>query len=116
MLEKEGGLLLTVAQCYPKNVDTVINKITNMLNNVAIKSVSEKELASSKNCVLISFEMNNETLSSIAGLASYWEYLGKGANYGNKIPNQINKITSEDMQKAGAEYLTNWTCVVTMPK
>jgi len=116
MLEKEGGALLALAQCFPKNVDTVINKITNMLHNVAVKPVSENELALSKNSVLIPFEMSNETLDRLAVRASYWEYSGKGANYGNNIPSLINKISAGDIQKVAAEYLTNWTCVVTMPE
>ena len=116
LLEKEGGALITLAQCYPKNVNTVISKITNMLNNIAIKSISEKELASSKNCVLVSFEMNNESLSALASQAANWEFLGKGANYGNTIPDQIKSISAKDIQKVAKEYLTNWTCVVTMPK
>ncbi len=116
LLEKEGGSLIALAQCYPKNVDIVINKITNMLNNIAIKPVSEKELASSKNCVLVSFEMNNESLSALASQAANWEFLGKGANYGNSIPNQIKKVDSKNIQEVAKEYLTNWTCVVTMPE
>ena len=87
-----------------------------MLHNVAVKPVSENELALSKNSVLIPFEMSNETLDRLAVRASYWEYSGKGANYGNNIPSLINKISAGDIQKVAAEYLTNWTCVVTMPE
>ena len=116
MLEKEGGALIALAQCYPKNVSKVINKITNMLSNISIEPVSEKELISSKNCRLISFEMNNESLGALASQAATWEFLGKGANYGNSVPNQIKNVTAADIQKVAKEYLTNWTCVVTIPE
>ncbi len=115
-LEPEAGALLMMAQCYPENATKVFNEMTNIAAEVSFTPLSEKSLMLAKNATLIPYQLNRQTIQSIAGSAAVWEYRGKGANFGKEFADRINAVTSKDILNFAKKYFDKWTCVMTVPK
>ncbi len=116
VLEPEAGALVMMAQCYPENAAKVFNEMTNIAVEVSLTPLSEKSLMLAKNATLIPYQLNRQTIQSIAGSAAVWEYRGKGANFGKEFADRINDVTSKDILDFAKKYFDKWTCVMTMPK
>jgi len=113
ILEPEAGALIMMAQCYPKNSMKVFDEMTNVAASVSIVPLSEKSLMLAKNATLIPYQLNRQTIQSIANSAAVWEYRGKGANYGKEFADKINAVTSKDILEFAKKYFDKWTCVIT---
>ena len=115
-LEPETGALIMMAQCYPRNAQKVFYKMTNVAENVSVKLLTDEELQLAKNAALIPYQLDRQTIQSLAGSAATWEFRGKGANYGKLFAEKINKVTANDVQNFAKKYFKNWTCVMNISR
>ncbi|MCK5346890.1 MAG: insulinase family protein, partial [Candidatus Heimdallarchaeota archaeon] len=115
-IETEAGALIMMAQCDPKNVDLVREKMLEVANSMVMNPLTTNSVSMSINATLIPYQLNRQTVQSIAGQAAVWEYRGLGANAGKIFIDKISNVTSDQIQQNAAEYFKNWTCVVTKPE
>ncbi len=92
------------AQLGPNpKADKVESAIWEVLNELAEKPISERELQRAKNQVLARSQRSLEDLDELATELAYWEMRG-GWNNINTFPANVQKVTADDVQRIAKEY------------
>lgn len=115
-IEPETGALIMMAQCYPENAMKVFNEMTNVAANVTVSPLSNETVSLAKNAALIPYQLDRQTIQSMASSAAVWEYRGQGANFGKEFAGNINKVTPDDVLNFAKKYFGKWSCVMTVPE
>ncbi|MCX7848100.1 MAG: insulinase family protein [bacterium] len=113
--EPEGGALVTMAQCAPRDVGLALVRITNVLVRLAVGDVEEAQVARARQDVLALFYRERQTLSALASDAARWLYRGQGLEQGERFPARVAAVTRDDIRTAAATLTSSWTCVTSTP-
>ena len=83
----------------PKNIKTSLEGFKIELDKIKNIPVSEQELENAKNNLVGKRQFFTETNLQQSSLMSFYEDKGLGADYEEKLIEQINKVTTEDIQR-----------------
>lgn len=88
-----------------KKIDSIINNIDNILNDITQGSITEKELEKAKNKVISDYIYNLEIMINQSEiLAYYYTYFKKPDMINNDIYN-YNKVSRDEIIRVAAKYL-----------
>lgn len=111
---KLSGTFEAYAGTEPQNVNKVVDLI--LLNIARVEGspsdVNMDWFKRSKELMVVADAMENETPSAQATLAAVDEVLGLGYSYHEQFPEQVRKVTLEDVQKMAHQRLSE--CIVTI--
>ena len=81
----------------PKNIKTCLQGFEKEINKIMTEIISEEELASAKNSAIGRRQFYQETNLLEASLKGYYEFLGLGYEFEEKLIERIKNITREDI-------------------
>ncbi|MBQ3642526.1 insulinase family protein [bacterium] len=81
----------------PKNIKTSLNGFETEMNKIMNEIISDEELASAKNSAIGRRQFYQETNLLEASLKGYYEFLGLGWQFEEKLINRIKNATKEDI-------------------
>lgn len=102
--QKHSGMLAVQAQMKPENVDAVKREIIAQIQQLKTKGITQDELAKAKTQYLKDFVFLNETTDGVAQSVGYNVTIGTLKDYTDYVA-EIQKITTDDVQKAATKYL-----------
>lgn len=126
-LREKKGLAYTVRSSYetyekcanfsiyigtePKNIQTSIEGFEIEIKKLKEVPVSETELENAKNNLIGKQQFVTETNAQQANQLAYYEIMGLGFDYQNKIIEKVKKVTSEQIQDCAKKYLSGNTVI-----
>ncbi len=87
------------------NTGKAIQGIREQMKRVREEKVSQEELDRAKNYLMGTYDLSIQTNSSQASLMALYERYGLGYDSFLKYPDQIQKVTARQVQKAARKYL-----------
>ena len=90
----------------PKNIQTSIKGFEIEINKIMTELIGEEELASAKMNAIGKRQFYQETNMLEAILKGYYEFLGLGFNFEDKLIEKINNATSEDLMRVAKKYFS----------
>lgn len=133
-LREKQGLAYTVRSVYepyvlnghffvyiatePKNIKTSLNGFEKEINKIMTEIISETELEDAKNNAIGKRQFYRETNLLEASLNGYYEFLGLGYDFEEKLINSIKAVTKEQIIETAAKYFAknNALCVLAPKK
>ena len=133
-LREKQGLAYTVRSVYepyilcgnffvyiatePKNIKTSINGFDVEIKKIMTEIISEKELEDAKNNAIGKRQFYQETNLLEASLKGYYEFLGLGASFEERLIESIKKVTKEQIINVAQKYFSkpNALCVLAPKK
>ncbi|MHC4871216.1 MAG: M16 family metallopeptidase [Planctomycetota bacterium] len=107
------GVFQIITQTSSDNVEKVMSNIDKVIQRAALGKITEEEFNTAKQILLISNNLNRESLTDRATQSSYDELYGKGFDYYKKFEEKLNKTTIDDVKKVAAEILKEQTITAT---
>ena len=106
--EFDGPTLLTLFALYKPNIQSeqLITEMDALIAAIVKDGVSDAELARVKTGMLADWNNGLESFLSRADLLAKYEALWGDAKVANKVPGWIEAVTSEDLKRVAAKYLT----------
>ena len=95
---KYSGIFSVYIGTAPNNIKTAKEGFDFEIKRLQDEPVSEKELEAAKSNHLGKRAFFHETNSQQAHYLGYYDILGLGPDYDEKIPEQIKKVTSQDIR------------------
>ncbi|MBV6413226.1 MAG: insulinase family protein [Xanthomonadales bacterium] len=118
--EYNGPTLLTLFALYKPNVtsDALIAEMDAQIARVVADGVSDAELGRVKTAMLSDWNNSMESLLSRADTLAIFQALWDDAQVANQVPGWIEAVTSDDLKRVAAKYLTaaNRTVIDRKPK
>lgn len=121
-LREKQGLAYTVRSVYepfsmagnffvyiatePKNIRTSINGFAKEMDKIMTELVSDEELNDAKNNAIGKRQFYQETNLLEASLKGYYEYLGLGYDFEEKLITALKTTTKEDIIRVAAKYFS----------
>lgn len=98
----------------PKNIQTSINGFAKEMNKIMTEIISDEELENAKNNAIGKRQFYQETNLLEASLKGYYEYLGLGFDFEDKLIEKMKNVTKEDIINTAAKYFSkpNTLCVL----
>lgn len=90
----------------PKNIQVSLDGFKDEIGKLKKLPVRDEELNFAKNNVIGKQQFVTETNSQQANLLAYYETMGLGFNYQEKIIEKIKKVTAEEIQDCANKYFT----------
>ena len=132
-LREKQGLAYTVRSVYepfilsghffvyiatePKNIKTSLNGFDKEINKIMTEIISDKELEEAKNNAIGKRQFYRETNLLEASLNGYYEFLGLGFDFEEKLINSIKNVTKEQIIETAEKYFSkNSALCVLAPK
>ncbi len=108
--QMDGGLGPTpwyvMAGVNPTNVDLAIDRSIDELRRLGDEKVSQEDLEDNQAYVIGRLPLQLESNEGIASTILSMEIYQLGLDYLVEFPNQINRLTAEDLKAAASHYLT----------
>lgn len=132
-LREKQGLAYTVRSVYepfvlsghffvyiatePKNIKTSLLGFDKEINKIMTEIISDKELEEAKNNAIGKRQFYRETNLLEASLNGYYEFLGLGFDFEEKLINSIKNVTKEQIIETAEKYFSkNSALCVLAPK
>ncbi len=111
-----GDLFVYIAT-EPKNIKISLDGFKKEITKIMIELISDEELENAKNNAIGKRQFYKETNLSEASLNGYYEFLGLGFDFEEKLINDMKNVTNEDIKKiAEACFLNPNTLCVLAPE
>ena len=101
-----GGNFFVYIGTEPKNIKTSIEGFKIEINKIMTELVGEEELNSAKMNAIGKRQFYQETNMLEAILKGYYEFLGLGYDYEEKLIERINNVTSEELINVAKKYFS----------
>ncbi|MBI2370628.1 MAG: insulinase family protein [Deltaproteobacteria bacterium] len=82
-----------------------VEEVLRLLREAREQSVGQEELDRAKRSLVGAFEINLQRLGALASHLAFDERYGLGYDYFRRYPEQIMKVTAEDVQRVARKYL-----------
>lgn len=109
---REGSSFVVYAGMDPKNLALAEEKIKWVLSDFMAHPVSAQDLEDAKNYIRGHFLMDHQTNGRLAWYLGWWEFLGKGYAYDTVYPNDISRITADEIGRTAKEITSQPSVVV----
>lgn len=103
---KHSGVFSVYIATAPNNIRTCLDGFNVEIKKLQDELVSEKELEDAKSNYLGKRAFFHETNSQQAHYLGYYDIIGLGAEYDEKIKDKIKKVTAQDIREAANRYLS----------
>jgi zinc protease len=90
---------------HPSKLETAIEAVLRELKKVKEKGLTQEEVDRAKNYLIGNFEIGLQTNGAQANQMSLDELYGLGFDHYQKYPQEIQKVTKEDVNRAAKGYL-----------
>lgn len=101
----------------PKNIKTSINGFKTEIDKIMTEPVSDEELENAKNNAIGKRQFYRETNLLEAILDGYYEFIGLGCDFEEKLINNIKSVTKEQILEVAKKYFSNYSALcVLAPK
>lgn len=98
--------LVTQLPCDPRNVDKILTQYNALVQGMVKNAPSETDLKKVKKAMLAAYQESLKTNDYWESLISKSYIYGEDARWWLSYPQQVEKITREDIRKAAAQLLT----------
>jgi zinc protease len=103
---REGSSFVVYAGMDPKNLALAEEKIHAVLRDFLARPPSAQDLEDAKNYIRGHFLMDHQTNGRLAWYLGWWEFLGKGYAYDTVYPDDISRITADEVNRTAQELLS----------
>jgi len=106
--EYDGPTLMTLFALYKPNIssDDLISEMDQLIAEVVKSGVSDEELARVKTSMLSDWNNGMESFLSRADDLAKFQALWGDAHVANQVPGWIEAVSSDDLKRVAAKYLT----------
>lgn len=101
----EPGSFSVSFQTKNASAGVAVNGVTEEIERIRTKPVTERELSETKSYLIGSFPLRLETTARIAGLLTQIEFLGLGLTYFDDYPAGIRAVTRDDVLRVAQKHL-----------
>lgn len=108
---KHSGNFTVYIATEPKNIQVSLDGFKNEIKKLQNEPVDEKELKSAIQNIIGKRAFFHETNTQQAHYLGYYDIIGLGIEYDEKINEKIKNITAQDVQKAAQKYLSTKSIV-----
>lgn len=113
---KKAGFFGVITQTTLGNLPKVEGIVMDHLKRLQTESVPETELATAKEMLLISHELDKESLAAQAQGAAVNEVLGLGWDYETRYTEMVRAVTARQIQELAGELFRHTLTVRTLPE
>ncbi len=89
----------------PTNLEIAKEGLASEVRRLRVSALTTEEVQTAKNKLLGQYALGKQTNAEFAQLYGWYETLGLGIDYDYIFPEQIKKISPEDIQRVANEYL-----------
>lgn len=107
--------LILTASTDPANLNRVIEGMVSEATRLATAPPLPEELQRARNRFIGLHALSHEELRSQAFLPAFYELLGVGYEFDQRIPDLISTVTAADMQRVARRYLQHPVIAVVQP-
>ncbi len=97
-------------------LDDVKSALLEQVDHLKTNPLSEKDLQRAKGYTIGTYSLSHQRLMDRAFQLSWLETVGIGYQMYNDFPNEIEKVTAADAQRAVQKYFTNYAAVLLLPQ
>lgn len=101
-----GGSFFVYIATEPKNIKTSLDGFKKEIKKIMTEIITEEELYNAKNNAIGKRQFYQETNLTEATLKGYYEYLGLGFDYEDKLIKSIMETTKDDIIKTAERYFS----------
>jgi zinc protease len=102
---RRGSSFVVYAGMDPKNLGLAEEKVRSVLADFASRPPAAQDLEDAKNYIRGHFLMDHQTNGRLAWYLGWWELLGKGFAFDTIYPDEISRVSAEDVHRAYQEIL-----------
>ena len=102
----DPGFIGVYMGTHPDKLDTAIQGVLRELRKVKEEGLTEDEVGRAKRYLIGNFEIGLQTNGSQASTMSLDELYGMGYDHYQKYPEEIQKVTKEDVHRVAQKYFT----------
>lgn len=103
---KYSGFFTVYIGTAPSNINTCLEGFDTEIKKLQEVLISDKELEDAKSNILGKRAFYHETNAQQSHYLGFYELMGLGADYDNKIVEKIKNVTPEDIKEVANKYLT----------
>jgi zinc protease len=100
----DPGFIGVYMGTHPKKLDTAIETVLRELKKVKEEGLTEEEMDRAKKYLIGNFEIGLQTNGAQANQMSLDELYGFGFDHYQKYPQEIQKVTQEDVNRVAKQY------------
>lgn len=107
----------SLADMTPKVVlDDIQKTLLEQINTLKEKPLNAKELERAKGYTIGSYNLSHQHLMDRAFDLGWYETIGTGYEMYTKYPDEVEKVTAEDVQRVAKKYFTSYAAELLLPK
>lgn len=110
-----SGPITMTAGTDPPNVQKVVTGMLGEIDKLQRTEVSSEELDRGRNRVIGLRSLDHEDLRQQAFYPAWYELLGVGYEFDQRIAGEIGKVTAADVQRVARTYLVNPSIAIVLP-
>lgn len=110
-----GGFFPVYAGTQPEQVSKVISIVLDLMTKAQEGKFDPEELERAKGVILTTQLLDRQTNSERAAMAALDELYGLGYAFSDKLPEVMESIQMDDVQRVGRKFLANPVIVVITP-
>jgi zinc protease len=100
----DPGYICVYMGTHPDKIETAIAGVLRELKKVKDEGLTDDEVERAKRYLIGNFEIGLQTNGAHAGQMSVDELMGLGYDHLERYPNEIQKVTREDVHRVAKEY------------
>lgn len=97
-------------------LDEVKSALLQEVESLRTKPLSDKDIRRAKGYTIGTYALQQQRLMDRAFLLGWFEAVGLGYDMYWKFPDELEKVTAAEVQKAAAKYLGNYAAYLIMPR
>ena len=99
-----GGHFFVYIATEPKNIKTALEGFEKEINKVMTEPISDEELENAKNNAIGTRQFYSETNLLEASFKGYYEFLGLGYDFEERLISALKSVTKEELLEAASKY------------
>ncbi len=112
-----GGNFFVYIATEPKNIKVSLEGFEKEINKIMTELIGDEELENAKNNAIGKRQFYRETNLMEASLNGYYEFLGLGCDYEEKLISEIKSLSSEKLLETAKKYFDGYSALsVLAPK
>lgn len=97
-------------------LEQVKTSLLEQVNQLKQKPLSDQELQRAKGYTIGTYALSHQHLQDRAYELGWTEITGAGYEMYKRFPDDVEKVTAEDVQRVASKYFNNYAAVVLLPK
>ena len=97
-------------------LDDVKTALLGQVDNLKQHPLSPQDLERAKGYTIGTYALGHQHLFDRAFILGWLEAVGVGYDFDKRFPDQVQKVTAEDVQRVAQKYFGNYAAVLLLPK